>query len=88
MILPHTPDYEVGHCFEYVLLSFESPPPRMGPFYLDLIISLAGFSVIFCFIAASHATREDLEVYGSTILHINNAWSKETNTSLSHNWYS
>ena len=47
-----------------------------------------GFSVSFCFIYVAHATMEDLEVDGSTILNMSNTWSTETNPYSFHNWYS
>ena len=72
VLLPHPLDHEVGHLFEYVLLSFEVFT-RTGPFYFSLITALAVFSVNFIFIAAAHDTRVDLEVDGSAILQIRNA---------------
>ena len=63
---------EVGHYFEYVLLSFAFPT-RIGLLYLAFITYLAVFSVVFCFIYAGHATRSELEMDTSPISHIRNA---------------
>ena len=42
---------------------------QIGPLYLDLITYLVVFLLFLSFIADSHATLAELEVYGSTISH-------------------
>ena len=41
----------------------------------------------FFFISSAHATRLDLEIDGSTISHISNAWSKDIIPSFIRVWY-
>ena len=58
----------------------------IGIFYLELMISLAVFSAIFCFYSDVHANFAYLEVDGSTISHMSNAWYKELNPYSFHYW--
>ena len=86
VILPHPPDHDVGHCFEYVFLSSSF-------FHLDraLLFGLHNLYLgIFChffLIAAANTPCVDLEVDGSTISQIINAWSKYMNPYSFHDWY-
>ena len=85
MILPRSHDYEVGYCFECVLLSFEFFN-WTGPFYLALVTSLAFYLSFFVFISAAQATLADFEVDVSTISHISKAWYTYLNPSSLQDW--